>query len=341
MVWGQDSPNLIENGGFEVYSGCPTGIGQLEKASGWRSLNTGTPEYYHLGCGFASGLAAEGEGYAGLIIHGEYTDAIEYLTYQFDKPLSPGTYCFGISVRARNSAFFTDEFGLTLEKGSRYMSYWGRYKASYLWQLDTVLTPAMRWYSIFDEISIEEEKDFLILGNLSGKDDLRIVKSPTQSAKPGWDTYVFVDRVYLAEKEEGGCLTSFVEEPSAQSIIKKNALIEKRDTHVVYFHFNADTLSIHEFDRLQEFLATLSFDENNFTLEGHTDSVGSRTYNITLSKNRVASIKKLLLNRFPQAAIVEQAKGEEFPTATNASENGRALNRRVKIIVSNGSEQKP
>lgn len=70
------------------------------------------------------------------------------------------------------------------------------------------------------------------------------------------------------------------------------------------------------------------------TLVGHTDSTGSNAYNQQLSERRAASVQAYLSN----AGVIPQrlsayGMGEEKPRASNASEAGRALNRRVEIII--------
>jgi outer membrane protein OmpA-like peptidoglycan-associated protein len=69
-------------------------------------------------------------------------------------------------------------------------------------------------------------------------------------------------------------------------------------------------------------------------VEGHTDSHGSRGYNVDLSRRRAEAVARELAARgFPDGAIVRQAWGYEYPAAPNDKADGRALNRRVTIVV--------
>ena len=72
-------------------------------------------------------------------------------------------------------------------------------------------------------------------------------------------------------------------------------------------------------------------DDIELVLEGHTDSVGSDAYNQDLSKRRVEAVKEKLVADFGIAAnrINTVGYGESRPIADNATEEGRALNRRV------------
>ncbi len=67
-------------------------------------------------------------------------------------------------------------------------------------------------------------------------------------------------------------------------------------------------------------------------IEGYADSVGSAESNKILSRNRAASVKDVLVqNGLEENQIIIFAGGENKPVASNDSEDGRALNRRVEI----------
>jgi hypothetical protein len=68
-------------------------------------------------------------------------------------------------------------------------------------------------------------------------------------------------------------------------------------------------------------------------LEGHTDQVGSASYNQTLSLNRATAVKEALLAHGIASQRVDVVGyGDTRPLALNTSEIGRAKNRRVEVI---------
>jgi len=76
------------------------------------------------------------------------------------------------------------------------------------------------------------------------------------------------------------------------------------------------------------------YDRNRVTVVGHTDSVGSELYNESLSLRRAEAVKQeLALRGVAPAAMTALGKGESEPRASNATEAGRQLNRRVEIFV--------
>ena len=70
-------------------------------------------------------------------------------------------------------------------------------------------------------------------------------------------------------------------------------------------------------------------------IEGHTDDVGSDQDNQRLSEARARTVRTYLRKRLPlsEAAVTTVGFGESRPTEPNDSEEGRAKNRRVDILV--------
>lgn len=67
---------------------------------------------------------------------------------------------------------------------------------------------------------------------------------------------------------------------------------------------------------------------------GHTDSVGSETLNQRISEERANATKDYLIARgVAFERITAQGRGEREPVADNASAEGRALNRRVELLI--------
>jgi outer membrane protein OmpA-like peptidoglycan-associated protein len=70
-------------------------------------------------------------------------------------------------------------------------------------------------------------------------------------------------------------------------------------------------------------------------VEGHTDSVGSDTYNQGLSERRANSVREYLVEQGIQPTIIAAAGfGEARPAVSNDTAAGRQQNRRVELVVS-------
>lgn len=67
---------------------------------------------------------------------------------------------------------------------------------------------------------------------------------------------------------------------------------------------------------------------------GHTDNTGSSSYNADLSQRRALSVANILVASGVQAGrVAAYGRGEDQPVASNATEQGRAQNRRVEILI--------
>ena len=76
------------------------------------------------------------------------------------------------------------------------------------------------------------------------------------------------------------------------------------------------------------------FDRTVVHVIGHTDNIGSEAYNQGLSERRAQSVVTYLTNRgIPWQRLVTEGRGMREPRATNATEAGRQLNRRVELLI--------
>ncbi|SEQ52734.1 Outer membrane protein OmpA [Devosia sp. YR412] len=82
-------------------------------------------------------------------------------------------------------------------------------------------------------------------------------------------------------------------------------------------------------------LVLKKFDQTSVNVYGHTDNVGGASYNLSLSQRRAVSVATILANQgINQQRFYIEGKGDTSPIASNATEAGRAQNRRVEIQLS-------
>ena len=75
-------------------------------------------------------------------------------------------------------------------------------------------------------------------------------------------------------------------------------------------------------------------EEHDIVVEGHTDSRGSRDFNMSLSQQRAQTVMNFLVSRgVPAESITAVGIGPDRPMADNNSRDGRAENRRVEIVI--------
>lgn len=88
-------------------------------------------------------------------------------------------------------------------------------------------------------------------------------------------------------------------------------------------------------DVLDDLLEALAFfDDAPVEVTGHTDSTGAADYNQELSERRAdAVVSYLTTGGVDRDRVTASGYGESRPVASNASDSGRAQNRRVDIVV--------
>ena len=103
----------------------------------------------------------------------------------------------------------------------------------------------------------------------------------------------------------------------------------------VHFDFDKATLKPEAKVVLNEAASLLGKHERVVVeIAGHTDSVGSETYNQGLSERRAAAVKDYLTSKGVKASrLSSKGYGESRPVASNDTEAGRAENRRVEMII--------
>ena len=105
----------------------------------------------------------------------------------------------------------------------------------------------------------------------------------------------------------------------------------------VKFGFDTSDLSPEAQSAIDEFAGQLKNENKNVYIEiqGHTDSVGSETYNEELGLLRAESVRRYLNQKhgFPLHRINVISYGESAAIADNTSRDGRSQNRRVALVV--------
>ena len=103
----------------------------------------------------------------------------------------------------------------------------------------------------------------------------------------------------------------------------------------LYFDYDSDKIlpsSYAEIERLSLFLKRNK--QVNIEIIGHTDNQGSKTYNLDLSLRRATALMNALIKKGIAAnRLSAKGMGSEAPIATNDTEEGRAQNRRVEILI--------
>jgi len=106
------------------------------------------------------------------------------------------------------------------------------------------------------------------------------------------------------------------------------------------FAFNAATLPAQAKREIDGFLSDVKGDPAGlegaiFLVAGHTDNVGPDDYNYELSRRRAEGVARYLITQksVDPLRVVTASYGKSTPVADNTTQQGRAKNRRVEIMV--------
>ncbi len=103
----------------------------------------------------------------------------------------------------------------------------------------------------------------------------------------------------------------------------------------INFDFNGAEVREGVTKRLSRIIRLLSeMPEIDVQIVGYTDDVGSAQYNLALSLRRAEAVRDFVISRGIDAARLSVAgRGETQPLVSNATPEGRAVNRRVEFVV--------
>ena len=91
-------------------------------------------------------------------------------------------------------------------------------------------------------------------------------------------------------------------------------------------------------DKIADFLSDQP--DQSVIVEGFTDSTGSDDFNMQLSQERAASVRRYLVSQgIDRSQITARGYGEQYPVASNDTTVGRQQNRRVEIVLSDQSRE--
>ena len=100
------------------------------------------------------------------------------------------------------------------------------------------------------------------------------------------------------------------------------------------FGFDSDVIQGAARQNLNALAASMNkYPDTDLMIIGHTDAVGSDSYNMGLSKRRANAARNYLRAQGVDRGIASVGRGENEPIATNETDEGRDLNRRVEVAI--------
>ena len=134
-----------------------------------------------------------------------------------------------------------------------------------------------------------------------------------------------------------------------QEVLKDDAEVRREGEGIVInfkekvlFGFNSADLGGTAEANLTKLVNVLNrYPDTNIEVIGHTDSIGTASYNQTLSERRANSVLRYLQNRnINTSRLKARGMGQTDPITSNSTEEGRAQNRRVEFVITANEKMK-
>ncbi len=142
------------------------------------------------------------------------------------------------------------------------------------------------------------------------------------------------DRIDLCPDKKGFKEFEGCQKKSDIKIKLSRKAIELREQ--IHFETNKDVIKSESFALLDQVAATLAqyAEIRKLEIQGHTDDVGPEAYNMNLSQRRAQAVVNYLKRKgVDESRLVANGYGETKPIATNKTKEGKAINRRVEMII--------
>lgn len=363
--------NFVPDSSFEHNKYIPVILSSIGANNSWSAPTMGTTDLF-CECGKKDKEISEaqvpnnpmgvqkansGKCYAGFYLFSHH-DYREFLLTQLMSPLTGGVkydLTFYLSL-ADYSRATIEQIGVCFLKGSvTYTSsgYITGLKPIHIKINEEVGADTVEWHKITLEYKAKGGEQFLLIGSFDeGKIEATNVKAPKNShtrinQRTDRDAYYYIDDVsirmqppvYVAKfdtivvaKVDTIKPTVFnstkppLEEVLDKPLILNNVLFETGEAVLL-------PQSYPELDSVIVYLNNKSL--LKIEISGHTDSKGNETVNLTLSEKRAKAVADYLVSkRIEPTRITSKGYGSQKPIATNETEEGRKLNRRVEFMLS-------
>jgi hypothetical protein len=171
-----NSQNLVSNGDFELYSNCPTGFGELFRASGWYNPTAASPDYLN-SCSATAGVplnqagfqnASSGNGFAGINLYRLNVSSYrEYIQTTLINSLSPGViYCIEFKINlADSSDNYVNSIGAAFSTNAISQSGSGVLNFSPQVETSFYISDSLNWITVRDTFMANGGEKYLTIGN--------------------------------------------------------------------------------------------------------------------------------------------------------------------------------
>jgi OmpA-OmpF porin, OOP family len=329
--------NLVPNGSFENFK---KKSGSIKSALPWMEI--ASVDFYQQPLKNDTGRcrgAKTGDCYAGLRFQKGYK---EYIEVKLTESLKRGNnYQFECSLRL---AFWSNaqlkSFGVFFTKaGMKAVKF---PEKDYI--VDTIakkgaLHGGFCWFKVKGIYRAAGGEKFITIGNFAP--NIREDMAKINLFKPGFkEAYYFVDDVslkWIKPKEEEVKIVyvdSIKYEKDSVLQVRPDTRVGEKITLKITFDLGKSYILPESYGELNKVCQYL-FRHPNLVIRinGHSDNTGSGRKNMRLSEERARAVFEYFINKGVQNKMLYKGFGDTMPFADNATEDGKARNRRVEFEI--------
>lgn len=347
-VNGSAQENYISNSDFELYKELPTNIGQGKKClQDWSiPVLTGGGDYYHSDsksrkAGTAKNYFGKqephsGKAYSGICITRTYR---EFLQAKLKKPLEKGKkYKVELYISSGDAAWLGHMKGFCIIFTEKQIMIPNdetlQQKPDVVFRNEEGYKNTKDWEKLEAIYEANGTEKYMTFGSFIYRERNESVVRTFNMEVPGPKSYAhyYIDDFTLTPVEENNSVEinntkqtdNIINYETGKSYIFKNIRFEFGKSDLKSTSFN-------ELDKLVDYLKASSSVRAKIT--GHTDNVGKKEDNMLLSENRAQAVLDYLTGKnIDKNRLSSEGKGDTQPIASNDTEEGKQLNRRVEVV---------
>ena len=339
--------NIVPNPGFEKYSSTP--IGWFYKGKHftnvmkyWNSATAASPDVFgpkvrvpsHWASkGFGEQSVRTGASMVGITVYGcenGKPHCREYVQIQLKEPLVVGQNYYAEfwvnslerSLRSNNLAMYFSKDPINIKTDQTL-----EVKPQII-EEDIIDANGKRWVKVYGHFKAKKEAAYLTIGNF-------IPDSLTQTKMVHPNSlnyaYFYIDDV-LVKKEDPIINVPVKEDDLSRITIEEGKIVPLKN---IFFESDKSGLLPRSHVELKKLLRLL-YDNPTMIIDvcGHTDNIGEFDYNQDLSRRRAQEVVEYLnKNGISPDRTLYNGFGSTRPVASNYTDDGRQLNRRVEFLI--------
>lgn len=205
------------------------------------------------------------------------------------------------------------------------------------------------WKKISGVFEVDSERNYLLIGNFYNDD----VTTTTDYPEGEGGAYYYIDDVLVRTAMPEELLTpkpKISVAPRPKRVMKKAEILTTKEIKLdsidyrvgntialenIFFEFDKATLLPASMPELKKLIDVMTdYPYLKIEISGHTDNVGTDAYNEKLSHERAKSVVDYLVSKdVDTKRLSYKGYGSKKPIATNETDAGRSINRRVEFTV--------